>query len=103
METMYDNTKKSRLTNTTKENNYYYEPIIKTARNDEVQILSRCTFDNENKFKDELISFLKDKRKEVENTQEIVVKENEIEFTGRKCKLDLLNEILDFVNKGGKK
>ena len=33
MQELYDNTKKSRLTNTTKENNYYYEPTIKTARN----------------------------------------------------------------------
>ena len=53
---------------------------------------------NQNK----VISFLKKKIKEIENTQEIIINENEVILTSKKEKLDLLNEILDFVNKGGK-
>ena len=49
-----------------------------------------------------IVSFLNDKIKEIENTQEIIINENEVILTSKKEKLDLLNEILDFVNKGGK-
>ena len=37
METMYDNTKKSRLTNTTKGNSDYYKPIIKITREEKAK------------------------------------------------------------------
>ena len=49
-----------------------------------------------------IVSFLNDKVKEIENTQEIIINENEVILTSKKEKLDLLNEVLDFVNKGGK-
>ena len=59
--------------------------------------LSKC----ENNQK-QLISFLKNKIKKIENSQEMIINEQGVNFTGKYIKLDLLNEILDFVNKSGK-
>lgn len=84
METMYDNTKKSRLTNSTRENNYY-----------QVDYANEVT--KLNVEKQQLISFLKHLIGETECAYDY--KENEYKNSG---KWNLLNEILDFVNKGGK-
>ena len=85
---------------------YYYEPKMKTSRNDDVQILNRCTFGNENKFKEELIAFLEDKIKERMDTIKINQRDNIEEIgsalTRRLAELNAFQEVLDFVNKGGK-
>lgn len=84
------------------ENNDYYEPTIKT---------SRTTTRNENYYqldyaneltklnveKQQLISFLKDLIDETECAYDY--KENDYKNSG---KWNLLNEILDFVNRGEK-
>ena len=107
METLYDNTKKSKLTNSTKENeiNYYYEPAIKT---------SRTTTRNENYYqldyaneltklnaeKQQLISFLEDKiKKSKKKIKENLDRTDYLECLNKKI---AYQEVLDFVNKGGK-
>ena len=76
MKTIYNNTKKSRLTNNTKENDDYYQ----------VDYTNEVTRLNVEKQK--LISFLEDKIKEYKLCFPEVVK--------------ALQEVLDFVNKGDK-
>ena len=113
METMYDNTKKSYLSNTTKEKeiNYYYEPTIKTARNplihNELGIeigaavtttYKICTNDCISKTK--LISFLEDKIKEYKKIQKNLYEKENIKLV-EKAKINsyigAYQEDLDFV------
>ncbi len=90
------------------ENNYYYEPAIKTVRKpfihdetgtkigEEIKTTYKiCTTDCISKK--QLINFLKHLIGETECAYDY--KENEYKNSG---KWNLLNEILDFVNKGGK-
>lgn len=72
-----------------KESNYYYEPTIKTIRV-EVENANKL---NINDFipKQQLISFLKDKIKEYEGM-----------YVDNDEALIILQEVLDFVNRGGK-
>ena len=106
MQGLYDNTKKSRLTNTTKESNYYYEPIIKTIRKPFVHnetgvkigeevITTYKIYTNDCISKQQLISFLKDKIKENN-------KKKKMWRSFAFGKYVAYQEVLDFVNKGGK-
>ena len=107
MQELYDNTKKSRLTNTTKENNYYYEPIIKTAREeDSVYAIKFYALNKQieqlTKEKQQLIKFLKDKIKEIDEKINAFYET----YIDKNCpylelKLEAFQEVLDFVNKGG--
>ena len=92
------------------ENNYYYEPTIKTARKEnnlddiDKKDLDKitayiCNFDNRYINKQQLISFLENKIKEYDKS----IKEYAKPISKYvKAKKIALLEVLDFVNKGGK-
>ena len=102
------------------ENNDYYESIIKTTRNDKQfkeDLLNVCgnfaktsldciekqhsELEQLQQEKQQLIYFLEDKIKEYDELMRIFEKNgnnNELEF----YKKETYQEILDFVNKGGK-
>ncbi len=103
METMYDNSKKSYLDNKTRTKlDYYYEPTGGTTRNQDYP--KRMFFEEQEYIpKQQLISFLEDKIKNLENyavsfgltiDREIA---QEIEI-----KISVYKNILNFVTKGGK-
>ena len=89
-----------------KENNDYYEPTIKTSRVDEItkeqalKLLDTITKDRNNlkNEQQQLISFLKNNIKECENNKDDFPNE----FSFWIGKLEAFQEVLDFVNKGGK-
>ena len=99
------------------ENNDYYEPTIKTARNERYDLLRYAyedlkSMDNvkiekikrDSKIlklqqeKQQLISFLEDKIKKC-NSKTIIISEEFCYWTAREKSYQ---EVLDFVNKGGK-
>ena len=92
MQELYDNNKKSRLTNTTKENYYQVDYANEVTRL--------------NAEKQQLISFLEDRLKEYK-LKLLNLKYNigtTYEEIGKyKGSLQAFQEVLDFVNKGGKK
>ncbi len=94
METMYDNTKKSKLTNTTKTNYYQVDYSNEVTRL--------------NVEKQQLISFLEDKIKECDDTIKLFLKKNDgsmfngIEIAHLQDFKRIYQEVLDFVEKGGK-
>ena len=95
-----------------KESNYYYEPTIKTARNEnnlddiDKKDLDKitayiCNFDNRYINKQQLISFLEERIKQNEKRlEQFCYKEPGYSY----CEGidDVLEEVLDFVTKGGK-
>ena len=88
METMYDNTKKSKLTNTTKTNYYQVDYANEVTR---LQV-----------EKQQLISFLEDKIKEIDKTipSDLICAASL--YADKLAKLNAYQEVLDFVNGDGK-
>lgn len=85
MQGLYDNTKKSKLTNTTRKEKYP----------------KRMFFENYEYIpKQPLIKFLEDKIKELEEKIKNL-DYNEIEYYDA-VRIDVYQEVLDFVNKGDK-
>ena len=86
------------------ENNDYYEPKIKTMRKDikltnkEIIKLQTAVINGFLEKKQQLISFLKNKIKECEY-ESITIPEKLDYWTGKK---NTYQEVLDFINNGGK-
>ena len=84
------------------ENNNYYEHAIKTARKENYY---QVDYANEitrlNVEKQQLISWLEDKIKEIKKENKTNGLINEIYFYNI-TKIDVYQEVLDFVNEGGK-
>ena len=105
METMYDNTKKSKLTNTTKENSQYYEPTIEIKVNNankenyyQINYVDEIT--KLNVEKQQLI--LEDKIKNLSQMTAQFIHIGDKVTTIPEIKIEILQYVLDFVNKGGK-
>ena len=99
------------------ENNYYYEPTIKTSRKEDEDSVYSIKFYTLNRQieqlqneKQQLISFLEEKIKENVDRREELAKNigygdeydfglNILKITN---KLQAYREVLDFINKGGK-
>lgn len=101
MKTMYDNTKKSRLNNTTKENNYY-EPTIKITRKEYKEHLrNEFALQHQLEEKDEYINIMSEAFDELKIQKQDYTQINILEMK-LKEKQKIIDEAIKYLIKIGK-